>query len=117
MTMRTIAAIAVACLITGLLFAQNRSSPDYESDDSFEWQLFGTEYVAASDWTVADGPVDTVVGFTFLLNRRTGKVYRFFPNCEEFGEFGCFDDMPVLDGIMTSRLPSPQSIEGLLPRR
>ncbi len=120
MRTQTLAVIAVGALITGLLFAQNGS--ESESSEDIEWQMFGTSVAIAygdsdddSDDTATE-PL-TQQGLAFLYNKRTGKVYRFFESCGSDGEYGCFDDMPVLDGTMSSTLPSAQSTVGRLPTR
>ncbi len=124
MKIETVAAITVGAVITSLLFAQG--TPASGSNEDLEWQMFGTSVARpADDSDDATGADDAAArpvalqGLAFIYNRRTGKVYRFFEQCgeEEDLQFGCFDDMPVLEGTMTTRVPSPQSMTGNIPRR
>ena len=125
MKSQTITAIAVAALVAGLLFGQTSTQP--ASSGEFEWEMFGS-HVAVSDDDydyddddrrigIGSDNFEAVQGFTFIYNKRTGKVYRFFDDCGADGQHGCFDDMPVLEGTTRTRLPTPQSVTGTQVRR
>ncbi len=108
MRIKTFAAIAASVAVTGFLLAQGSTESD--PNRYFEWQMFGANVTATAgdddDDYRTTGPV-TADGLVFIYNRRTGKVYRFFDNCGngEDLKYGCFDDMPVLEGTMTGRTP------------
>ena len=127
MKWKALAPAAVGALLVGITFGQNGTESD-SSDEDFEWQMFGTTVTSLGGAMDAgsssdDGmgteavPPGHVQGLAFIYNRRTGKVYRFFESCGADGEYGCFDDMPVLEGNMTATVPSPQSATGNVRRR
>ncbi len=103
--------------VAGLLLAQTETEPPL----GYEWEMF-SQRVAGYDGGGAGGQSFSygsdggeVFGITFVFNKRTGRVYRFFTRCDDEAANGCFVALPAYDGSTLLTTPSPQTDGGNLP--
>ncbi len=113
MTTRNLAlAIALSgMIVTGMLIGQSTTSTESE----YEWDMIsqhvaGTGGGSAGQATEASAG-EAVHGYVFLFNRRTGKVYRFWADCDTDGQNGCLEPLPTVT-LSSTFTVTPEATRG-----
>ena len=106
-----------ALAAVGLLVAQSTttSSTTSTSADSHDWELVPGNVAgwpgSADSGSMATAEAGWVFGDMFLYNKSTGKAYRYFDNCGDSYQAGCFGAIPVIEeaNAMLAVTPRPQA--------
>ena len=91
-----------------------------ESDPDLEWEMFSGNIAGYGGAAAGTGtsntfafpqtttvPGGTQVSTVFLYNRRTGKAYRYFSNCDTNGTNGCMAALGVIElSAATTSVPT-----------
>ena len=123
-TVAAIAAIFIIGLMVGAseptVLAQTTPPTETVVESYLEWEMFsgniagygGAAAGAGTSNTFAFPQTTTVPGGTqvstvFLYNRRTGKAYRYFSNCDTNGTNGCMAALGVIElSAATTSVPT-----------
>ena len=108
--------VAVCGMVLGQTMEETMEETQAETPDSYtgEWEMFSGNVVALEAAGSSSATTGTLTerfteAPTFIFNTRTGKVYRIFSGCDDLGENGCIEALPiVMEGQYTTVVPQPQ---------
>ena len=118
MKLIALALLVAASLLVVAVQAQTTTTTEEAAttDASIEWEMFsgniagygGAVGSTANEYafppTVQGG---TRTAANFIYNQRTGKVYKYFSNCDDKGTNGCFVALPALESDFLTSNSNP----------